>query len=82
MEIETKSKGMTVKELIEMTGVLPNWFEVAGNRYEIETGVSKGGCFAIIWRMNLGQRGSAYCIQYGDTTEEARENLKKYILTQ
>lgn len=72
---------MTLIELIETTGTIPNRFTTTnGHTLEYETGVMASGAhMAMYWEIVKGKK-HLWAIRYGDTEAEAKELLKETLL--
>jgi hypothetical protein len=74
---------MSLKEMVELTGCLPNSMIIKDRRYEISVSQflgKQGGYSCGLWEMNGTERVHLYSITYGATEDEAKENMKQRIL--
>lgn len=74
---------MSLKEMVEQTGCLPNSMVIKDRRYEIS--VSKflgpmGGYSCGLWEMKGTTRIHLYSITYGETEAASKEEMKKRII--
>lgn len=73
---------MTLIELIEQTGTIPNRFTTTnGHTFEYETGVMASGAhMAMYWEIVKGKKHHLWAIRYGDTEADAKALLKETII--
>lgn len=73
---------MTLIELIETTGTIPNRFTTTrGVTMEYSSGkMSDGDYSAMYWQIVNGKKEHLWAIQYGATEEEAKEKMKAHLL--
>ena len=68
--------------MVKETGAIPNSFILEnGLSYKIEHGtMSSGECATMIWQTLETKKIHLYMIAYGNTKDEATENLKQKII--
>lgn len=73
---------MTLVELIETTGTIPNRFTTTkGVTMEYKSGKMADGDFMVMyWQLKNGQKEHLWAIHYGETIEEAKSKMKAHLL--
>lgn len=73
---------MTLIEMIETTGVIPNRFTTTkGTTMELKIGkMADGEVTVMYWQIVSGIKEHLWAIQYGATEEEAKEKMKAHLI--
>lgn len=73
---------MTLLELIEETGTIPNRFTTTqGVTMEYKSGqMSDGEFMAMYWMIVNGKKEHLWAIHYGETEGAAKEKLKSHLI--